>query len=168
MTEDEVFGAVVRYISLTTGARCIRAYQGKDAPELPYIMVNMMGADTIREHAQGVEFTGTDVPNSAGEETITAAPVIEMEWRFSVHAYGEQPSSFLRKLVVASRVSQATEPLYPELTLHSLSAIRSIPEWINNGWQPRAQIDVFVRGIIRDEVTVDVIDSVTFDIVKLG
>lgn len=164
MTEDEVIGATVRFVARVTGLQTIRAHESGKAPALPYAMVNFTGLAEVREHAQTVDYTDTGQQNSEGENIIRAAPVVETEWRFSVHAYGPHPVSRLRPIISAMKVSQVMEPAFPALIIFDNSQIRSIPEWIDNRWEPRAQMDLFVRGIIRDGFDVDVIDDLNFDI----
>ncbi|UNK39381.1 hypothetical protein MNR02_06650 [Shinella sp. H4-D48] len=167
MTNDDVHSAVVRWIKAKTGVIAIKAHQSGRTPALPYVMVNDTGTAEVRRWHQQTEYTETDAENSAGEKIVTAAPVIEMEWRFSVHAYGPSPTDRLRPIVSAVKVSQAMEPLMPGLHVHEVSAIRDVPDWINNAWQPRAQMDIIVRGIIRDSVgEVDVIDEYSFEIAR--
>lgn len=167
MTNDEVHSAVVRWVKAKTGATTIKAHQSGPTPALPYVMVNDTGTAEVRRWHQKTEYTETDAENSAGEKIVTAAPVIEMEWRFSVHAYGPSPTDRLRPIVSAMKVPQAMEPLMPGLHIHEVSAIRDVPDWIENAWQPRAQMDLIVRGIIRDSVgPVDVIDEYSFDIAE--
>lgn len=168
MTEDEVISAVVRFVARVSGIVAIRANEGGNAPALPYAMVNFTGLAEVREHAATIEFTDTGLPNSEGEHIISAAPVMEIEWRFSVHAYGADPASKLRPIKSALKISQVLEPALPLLVIFDSSQIRSVPDWIDNRWEPRAQMDLFVRGIIRDDFDVDVIDHAAFDIVKLG
>jgi hypothetical protein len=167
MTNDGVHSAVVRWIKAKTGATTIKAHQSGPTPALPYVMVNDTGTAEVRRWHQKMEYTETDAENSAGEKIVTAAPMIEMEWRFSVHAYGPSPTDRLRPIVSAMKVPQAMEPLMPGLHVHEVSAIRDVPDWINNAWQPRAQMDIIVRGIIRDSVgEVDVIDEYSFEIAR--
>lgn len=168
MTNDQVHTALNQWIRSKTGnTTVIKAHQGGTAPALPYIMTNFTGSAEVRRHHITVEFTDTGVPNSEGENIITAAPVIEMEWRFSVHAYGTSPTDRLRPIVSAMKMLQPMEPLIQGIHVHEISQIRNVPDWINNAWQPRAQMDLFVRGIIRDSVgTVDVIDQYSFDIAR--
>ena len=166
MTNDQIHTALNQWIRSKTGnTTVIKAHQGGTAPAPPYIMTNFLGSDPVHRHEIEIEFTDTGVPNSEGENIITAAPVIEMEWRFSVHAYGTSPTDRLRPIVSAMKMLQPMEPLVPGLHIHEISQIRNVPDWINNAWQPRAQLDLFVRGIIRDSVgTVDVIDEYSLDI----
>ncbi|MCO6407361.1 phage neck terminator protein [Hoeflea alexandrii] len=166
MTNDEAHSAIVRWVAAKTGVTTIKAHQGGAAPALPYIMVNMTGFAEVRENAIDIEFTETDELNSEDEKIVEAAPVTEMEWRFSVHAYGDNPTDQLRPIVSVMKLSQGTEPAYPGLTIHEASQIRNVPDWINNEWQPRAQMDLFARGIIRDASNVDVIDEYSFDIAQ--
>jgi hypothetical protein len=55
------------------------------------------------------------------------------------------------------------EPLMPSLVIHEVSQIRNVPEWINNAWQPRSQMDVFVHGLTKDGFVVDVIEQTSFE-----
>ena len=153
MTNDEVHGALVRWIASLTDLKTIRAYQGKKTPPLPYIMVNFLGQAKVRQHPQTVEYVGD------GEDPVTGVPVIEVEWRFSVHAYGDEPTDILRPIVSGVQLSQVMEPLLPALVIHEVSQIRNVPDFINNAWQPRAQMDMFLRGIIRDGHGIDVIEQ---------
>lgn len=168
MTNDQVHSAVVQWVKAkTSNTTTIKAHQGGNAPALPYIMINFTGAVEVRRWHSSTEFTETDEENSEGENIVTAAPVIEMEWRFSVHSYGPSPTDKLRPIVSAMKIPQAMEPLMPGLHVHEISQIRNVPDWINNEWQPRAQMDLIVRGIIRDIVgEVDVIDEYSLDIAQ--
>lgn len=168
MTNDQVHTALNQWIRSKTGnGTIIKAHQGGTAPTGNYIMTNFLGSDPVRRHEIKIEFTETDQENSEGELIVTAAPVIEMEWRFSVHAYGTSPTDRLRPIVSAMKMLQPMEPLVPGLHIHEISQIRNVPDWVNNAWQPRAQMDLFVRGIIRDSVgAVDVIDEYSLDIAR--
>lgn len=169
MTNDEVWSAVVRWISATTdGATTIKAHQSGKRPAQPYIMVNFTGMIEVRRWHQEIEYTETDDVNSEGEKIVEAAPVIEMEWRFSVHGYGPAPTDLLRPIVSAIKMQQSMEPLQPGLIVHEISQIRHVPDWINNAWEQRAQMDFVVRGIIRDSVIVDVIDEYEVDIARMS
>lgn len=164
MTNDEVHSAIVRWVAAKTGITTIKAHQGGEAPATPYLMVNMTGVAEVREHAIDIEYTETHDLNSEGEKIVEAAPVTEMEWRFSVHSYGDDPTDQLRPIVSIMKLGQGMEPAYPGLTIHEVSQIRNIPDWIKNEWQPRGQMDLIARGIIRDASNVDVIDDYSFDI----
>ena len=163
MTDDQVISGLVRYLAALTGLRVIRTHESGKAPALPYLAVNFTGSAVVRQHEAATEYTNTHIPNSAGKDTIKAVPVTEMEWRFSVHSYGSEPSAPLRRVVAAQRVNHPLEATLPGLVIHDHSTVRSVPDWINNAWEPRAQIDLFVRGITRDDFTIDVIDQASFD-----
>lgn len=164
MTEDEVHSAMVRWMTTITGRKIIKAHESGKAPPLPYIMVNFTGLFQVHEHPQDVEYTVGIDPPGPNLAPITAAPVLEVEWRFSVHAYGPAPTSLLRPIVSASKLAQVMEPLMPGLVIHEISQIRNVPDWVNEGWQPRAQMDVFVRGLTKDGFVIDVIEETTFEI----
>jgi hypothetical protein len=164
MTDNEVHGTLVQWVAAITGKTTIKAHQSGPAPTLPYVMVNFTGSNQVRDHEQTVEYTDTGVPNTSGKNKISAAPVIEMEWRFSVHAYGPTPTDILRPIVSAAKLSQVMEPMYPGLVIHEVSRIRSVPDWIDSQWEPRAQIDIMVHGLTRDGFIIDTIDQYSLDI----
>lgn len=168
MTNDEVHSAVVRWVTARTGGtKTVKAHTGGDSYAV-YSMVNFTGAEEVRRWHRKVEYTETADLNTSGEKIIAAAPLIEMEWRFSVHAYGPSPTDHLRPIVSAMKLPQVMEPLLPGLLVHSVSQIRNVPDWINEKWQPRAQMDLMVRGVTRDAFVVDVIDEYSFDIRPAG
>lgn len=153
MTDDQVITALVRWLAALTGTGAIRMHESGPVPELPYIAVNLTGTAEVREHAADIEFA--DVSTD-----VVARPVVETEWRFSVHAYGgESPTDILRPIRSAVQLAQRLEPLMPTLVIHEVSQIRDVPDWINNAWEPRAQMDVFVRGLTRDGFVIDVIEQ---------
>lgn len=159
MTNDEVHSAVVRWIKQITGKTTIQDHQSGKAPALPYCMVNFTGMVEVREHPSEVEYEG--------ETEITARPIIEMEWRFSVHSYGPQPTDTLRPVVSAAKLAQVMEPMFPALVIHEISQIRNVPDWINNEWQPRAQMDIVLRGVTRDGHVIDVIEEYSFEFTRV-
>ena len=166
MTNDEVWSAAVRWIASVANVVTIRSHEGKKAPALPYIMVNFTGFAQVRQNEQLVEYTDTGIPNTQGKTKISAAPVIEAEWRFSVHAYGSEPTGILRPIVSASKLRQVMEPMFPGLVIVDLSQIRNLPEYIDNKWEPRAQLDFIVCGLTRDGFIVDTIDESSFDVAR--
>ncbi|QQM29296.1 hypothetical protein JET14_13265 [Martelella lutilitoris] len=159
MTDEEVFSAAVRFVNSITGLTTIKAYQAGPRPTPPYCMVNLTGTAEVRENPADTEYTDTGVPNPEGENEISAAPVIETEWRFSVHAYGDYPTGILRPVRAALQLSQTWEPHFPALTMFDVSQIRHLPEVVESKWEPRAQMDLFIRGYVRDGFVIDTIDQ---------
>lgn len=178
MTDDDVHSAVVQWVRAKTGIITIKDHPGVDGPNRPYIMVNLTGTVEVRDHEQAIEYEEADTGDIDTGDTypdVTARPVIETEWRFSVHAYGLEPidpatkqarsprptvpTDILRPIVAASKLTQAMEPMFPQLVVHEVSQIRSVPDWINNAWQPRGQMDLFIRGLTRDGIVVEVIEE---------
>lgn len=167
MTNEAVHSAVVRWLASLTAKTVIKSHPGGKAPSLPYVMVNMTGFFEVREHPQDIEYEEADTGEmDTGDQfpPVTATPIIEAEWRFSVHAYGSSPTDILRPIVSAVKLAQIMEPLMPGLVIHEISQIRSVPDWINEQWQPRAQMDFNVRGLIKDGHVIDVIEEAPFDI----
>lgn len=172
MTNDEIIDAVVQWVAGVTGTATIRAYQSGPRPALPYIMVNLTGQAEVRDNPQGIDYTPSredeDPPteDTAGNPEyppITAAPVIETEWRFSIHGYAAtdgQATDVIRPIKSAQRLSEILEPMNPNLFIHETSQFRNVPEWVNSAWEPRANIDLFLRGLTRDGFVISTIDDI--------
>src|SRR6185369_12260523 len=138
MTDDEIWSAVVQWIAGITGVPTIRSRAGGPEPAARYIAVNFLGSIAVRDHEQTITYTdalvtlpGDDFP------LVTAAPIIETEWRFSVHGYGSDASSLLNPIKSAARITQASEPLEPEFALFVEGDVKVLPEIINAVWQDR-------------------------------
>lgn len=165
MTDDELHGKLVEWLIRVTGRTVIQSYQSGPRPTGVYIMVNLTGTAEVRDHEQSIDYSpdrnDEDPPDSAGYPPITATPIIETEWRFSVHGYGgTQPTDVLRPIRSAVKLSEVIEPLYPDLHIHEVSQVRDVPEWINNTWEPRAQVDIILRGLTRDGFVINTIDTI--------
>lgn len=168
MTDDEVHVSILQWLSGVTGLTVIKEKRGGNTPGLPYMMVNFITARKVRKHARKVKYEDTEGLNSESKKIVHATPLIEMEWQFSIHAYGPSPTSLFRPVLSRMEVSQAMEPAYPKLHVHEVSQVRNVPEFVRNTWQPRAQMDAFVRGIIQDTINteIDVIEQHSFAISK--
>lgn len=163
MNDSEIHAALVRWFSSRTGVTVIQGEQGGPEPDLPYILVRFTGSAPVREQIQDVEFIELGTINSEGFNEVEASPVIETEWRYSIHAHGgESPSDLLRPIRSAAELAQTLEPLMPGLIIHELSQIRNVPEFINEAWEPRAQMDLFLRGLTRDGFVIDAIEEFSF------
>ena len=152
--------ALVRWLKKLLGVEVILEHQSGPTPALPYVTVNLIQASEVRSHHSNMLYD---------EETdgdIEATPVVEMEWFYSVSSYGPNPVDILRPIVSASKLSQVMEPMFPNLVISELSAIRNIPSYINEAWEPRAQIDMFLRGVIKDGHVIDVIEEYEVDLIK--
>ena len=156
MTDDDVHSALVRWLKALTGLTTIKTYQSGPAPSGSYIAVNLTGTAQVREWAQATEYE----EDTAG---VTATPPVETEWRFSVHAYGPNPTGILRPVRSAAQLAQKNEALFPALVIHECSQVRNVPDWINEAWEPRAQMDIYLRGLARDGFLIDVIEEAPFD-----
>lgn len=169
MTDDEVHSALVRWLAALTGATVIKTHQSGPAPSGAYIAVNMTTTREVRQHPQKVEYEHGDTADMGTADIyppVTARPVIEVEWQFSCHAYGPAPTGILRPIRSAMKLAQRQEPLLPNLVIHDISQIRNVPDWLNNAWVPRAQMDIFVRGLTRDGLVIDVIEKASFDFTR--
>ena len=115
-------------------------------------MSNLMNTSPVRDHEADREFTRL-------EEGIKIRPIIETEWSFSLHAYGETPTDVLRPIRSYSMINGMNRVGAAGLVIHSLSIIRNIPEQQNEDWKPRAQIDMNVRGLVKDGIVIENIEE---------
>lgn len=165
MTDDDVWTSAINWVRSIVGGTVIRSYEDGPRPPVPYVMVNMPTVNHVRELPMDFEYTPdrADEPPPSGSPPvpvkITVAPVFETEWHFSVHAYGPNPSDQLRKVPAARHVPQMMENIRP-LNVFDTSHIRRVPEWVNEKWEPRANIDLFLRGLTRDGFVIDTIDDI--------
>lgn len=164
MTDQEVWSQFCSWLGGFLGVKAIKANLSEDRPALPYVMVNMPTIREVRQQAEDIVYEETGEETPEGKDEIRARPIIETEWMFSIHAYGDTPTDLLRPIVTSRHVDQYALALGPALTLFDVSEIRRIPEFINNRWEPRAQVDVFLRGIVNDGLIVDTIETYSFDI----
>lgn len=163
MTDDDIHKAVVRWVKARTLLPVvIKGEQGGDLPALPYGMVNLTGTAEVRAHPQEIEYE-----DQGGVLGVLAFPIIETEWRFSIHSYGPNPTDKLRPLRSAYHLAQANEPLMPGMVIHSMSQIRDVPDYVNEAWEPRGQVDLFLRGLTRDGVLINTIEEHAFDIGRM-
>lgn len=168
MTDNDVWNMVIRWIAAKSGKQTIATHEGGTEPPEPYITVNFLSSDNVRDNEQLIEYEDADTSDMETGDLfppVIAKPKIEKEWQFSVHAYGSTPTDLLRPILSAARIPQVLEPIEPEFTLFTGSEIRRIPEYIKNAWRHSAQLDVFVRGITSDGFKVDVINDSPFEIV---
>lgn len=159
MLEKEVHSAVVRWLRDLLPCPVIKAYQaGKVFPEEPYVWVHHVTTREVRQNAQGEDYE----EDSSGE--VTASAPIETEWFFSVHCFGEGGMDILRPLRSAVQLPQKCEPLMPYLIPFEVGELRNVPDFENAKWESRAQMDLRVRGVVRDGFVVDVIEEYSFGI----
>jgi hypothetical protein len=156
MNEAEVMDATRNWIATTTGILWIDSYQGGPEPAEPYGVINLMMSDALYanpiEHEYPVADEGTE------DEQISQAPVRDWYWRFSLNVYGGEGATILRKVKTAEKVLSATAPLRP-LSLFETSQVRDATELVNEAWQSRKQMDIEIRGLIRDGLVIDVAET---------
>ena len=153
--DDLVWDSLNAWVANVTGLLAIRVWQGGPQPIRPYLTTNMVSLHPVRDWER--DWLGEEDPTSG---RILATPPIEMEWNFSINAYSETPTDHLRPLISASRLTQVEEPNFPSLVIHRTSPIRNLSEWHDTDWEPRAQIDLDLRGVTLDGHLVDTIETI--------
>lgn len=166
MNETEVHESIVRWLNAVTGLVTIKAHQSAARPDNPYLMVNFLNLREVRENHTDVEFVDTGIPNSAGENEISISPVIQSEWEFSIHSYGNEPVTPLRKIRSMTRISGPQQLIDKSLSIFDLGAVNHVPDLIKNAWEPRAHCNLFIRGYTRDGFVIDVVDQAPINLTK--
>ena len=159
MTETEVWGDVVEFLAAVTGLTVIKSHESGPRPAKPYMMVNFINLREVKEHHIDTEYVDTEVENTEVEHIIEAVPVIESEWEFSVHSYGDSPTTPFRKIRSIARIGGPHQGLDRLLTLFDVGRVANVPDVINNKWEPRSNAKVFIRAYTRDGFVIDVIDQ---------
>ncbi|RIY00212.1 hypothetical protein D3218_13080 [Aureimonas flava] len=155
MTEDDVADRLWQWLTELLDTTVIHAFQGAQAPAEPYIVLNLTLAGSVRANQADWEFTST---GTGADEVWRQAPVLEWFWRFSLNCYGAGGATILRQLRSAQHVPTVLASLAP-LSLFEVSDVRNVPELVNEEYVPRAQVDIELRGILRDGFVVDVVDT---------
>lgn len=154
MTEKEVRDAIRRWLATVMGVTVIHTYQGGEEPAEPYAVLNLTMSDALHPHPIVDEFT--EIEGQAFQ-----APVRDWYWRFSINVYGAEAATILRRVKTAEKVETAKAAMRP-LIVHDTSQIRDATEILNEEWQTRAQMDLEVRGILRDALPIDTIEEYSF------
>lgn len=164
MTEAEVQAAFNTWLARIAGqSRVITANSDHMRPPQPYLATNLILSGPVHEHQIDEEY---DAAGEGDAEIISQAPVREWFWRFSVWSFGDQPTTLLRKVEVASKIVTYTDRLLP-LTIFETSGMRNVPEVIENKVEHRANFDVELRGIVRDSLPIDTIETAPLEVVRI-
>jgi len=160
MSDEVMQNMLVAWIAATAKCTCIRDYQSGKMPKLPYIAIHYIQSKQVREHPQRMMYEDDD---QGTPPRIWAAPVIEVEYMFSVNGFSSfSPTDLLKPLRSAALVNQAVEPLAPMFQVHEVGEIRNLSEWDNDVWNNRAQMDLFLRGLEADGHLIDTIEEYSF------
>lgn len=160
MTDEGMQVMLVDWLATVAKCEVIREYQSGKLPKLPYIGVHYTGSREVRDNERDYVYEDAD------QETpprIWAAPIIEVEYTFSINGYSSySPTDLLRPLRSAVAVTQTNEPLMPVFQIHGVSDIRNLHAWANEAWNNRAQMDLWLRGLEVDGHLIDTIEEYKF------
>lgn len=173
LTDSDIYDALVKRVGQLTGLTTVKTEQSGVRPPVPFLSVTMLGNRSLRDNPRGIDYDppdrDDDEPDTAGNlPDVTASPLIDTEWHFSVHAYGStSPTGLLRPLRSAAELLQIMEPIYPYLSVMPIERIRYVPEMVNERYEPRAQCDIFLHGVTQDGFVIDTIDDTTVTVNRL-
>lgn len=159
MTNEDVHEAINKWLKGLTGLTFIMDRQSIKPPAMPYGMTDLSIVRTLRQRVSDISYVETDVENSEGKLEIMATPVMELEWTFLVFCYGDNCEDVLRRVKMAMHLPQVQEPLMPDLVIHEIGNVNSVPEFVNERWEPRAQVNLSVRGVSSDGFVIDTIEE---------
>jgi len=167
MTDDEVQEALVRWLTTFTGVQTIKARQGIKRPDGAYLMVEKGTVEELYDNPNHIDYDELTSENSEGFNEIKATPIVELEWLMLVFSFGEGQSRALRKVKQAVYLQQIQEALSVDaegqilpmvLNIHDTGVINSIPEFVDQRWEPRSQLNVMLRGVSSDGFVIDTVD----------
>jgi len=163
MTEGALFDILRAWLASATGlATVIEDHPGAPRPSGAYVMVNVIRSGPLHPEAFDRQFAENPAYEVGDDFPILDRPVGEWEWTASINVYASDAGDRLRRVTMWAASPGAIEKLHP-LVLGPLSAIRRLPELINGKWEGRAQLDMSIRGIVTDDVPIDVIEKVVVD-----
>lgn len=150
---------LILWLGELLGLTVIKDRQGADRPAVPYAMVDLANWRDLSQHAAKIDYRESTDLNTEGKRIVMARPDIEIEWTFMLFVYGPNADEYVRRLQASYHFSQVQERLIPDIHIHEISAANSIPELIDEKWEPRVQVNLIVRGKASDEFVADVIEQ---------
>ncbi|UQS95083.1 terminator protein [Pseudanabaena phage Pam3] len=142
-----------------TGITVIKDHQSEDRPALPYGVVELANFRDLHQQVRTIHYEDIeDSDNGEGFPEVQATPEVEQEWVFLVQVYGPGGLDYLRKVAAAFHVNQVND-LPGSLVIHEVAQINSIPEFLGERWEKRAQTNITLRGMSTDGFKVDVIEQ---------
>lgn len=158
MIDSTVHAAIVEWLASVSGATVVQAYQSAPPPAEPYISAALDATREVSQYPIALPIVATGEATSEGKAEVEQAPAIEREWQFGLHAMGAGGDELLRKIRVSSHVTYHLQNLYP-LKIHQIGQVNRLPDERNLRWENRAACDLFLRGITRDGVLIETIES---------
>jgi len=168
VTNVQVHEAVIGWLSGLTGATFIKDRQGIARPAMPYGIVEVASWKDLTERPSDDQWDELETLNSAGLKDLKATPLIAIEWTFAVLIYGSEAQNLFRLIQAGIRLSQKQEPLLPYLVVHDLGPVGSVPELVDEVWEPRSHAALTVRGWNTDGFVIDSIQEYDFDYTREG
>lgn len=141
MNSDERKSKVVSWLKGVTNLTTIKDRPGIARPPTPYLMVEDGPYTELSDNKADENYTESDAE-------VTVNPVIEFEQVYLVYAYGEIGKDVLERVKQAAYLPQILEPLRSVgLDVFETGAVNSIPEFIDQKWERRYQMNLSVRGV---------------------
>lgn len=167
MTGNEVTEELVVWLSGIMAMAVVKDRQSVKRPPQPYCVVDLANVRDLNQHPRDIAYEELETENTEGKLEVKATPEIEVEWTFLVQVYGEAGFDALRKVANATHLAQMNESLMPRLVVAEVGTINTIPEFVGQRWEPRAQTNIMLRGTSSDGFVVDTIEEHSIDIERV-
>lgn len=141
----------------------IKSHEGGARPNFPYLVVEKGPVVELFTNSRFVKYEELESLNSEGFNEIQASPIVPTQFTMLVSGYGVGAENQLNRIKQAVYISQVQEPMYPVLKIHETGVLNYIPEKVENEWEDRHQMNVELRGVVKDGFVIDTIDSQEFD-----
>ena len=166
MTNDDVHGHLNEWLYGLLKVPVIKDRQQLPRPARPYAMTDLANWGDLDENVTDLLYEETDTLNSAGELEVKASTLIEREFTFLFFVYGDKGDALTNQLYSAAHILQSQDALRSlGLVLHEVSRSNSVPELIDEVWEPRSQCNITLRANVQSEgMVVDTIDKPEFSI----
>lgn len=162
MTNEEVHEELIVWLHSLLGIVVIKDRQQAERPALPYGMVDLASWGDLDEHETQLRYE--DVETAEGP-VVRVTPEVPREWTFLFFTYGDAPDVYMNRLKSAVHLPQVQEALLAVgLVIHEVSTANSIPELVGERWEPRAQVNITVRGVSSESFDTSVIEQHEFQI----
>lgn len=154
-TDNEVHERIIDWVEHLTTLTAVKNHESGKRLSGRYLLVNYVsGPNDVRFLPVDVEFE--DQENG----DVHAVPVIESEWKFSIHSYrGDDVTQPLRLLRSFAKMEGPQLKVDPRLSIFEVGDVTNLPEVIKNEPEDRAHCMVKVRGYTRDGFLIDCIEE---------
>lgn len=151
MFEEQQFDLLRAWIMKATKVpEVILAYPDGPRPVTDYMSLNLTRSVRLQRPMDYViEVNPISIPYDPTEtvEPFFMISVQEIEFVWSLHAFGKQPINLVNRLLPWQDMQQGREML-GDLNIHRIADVQRVPERVDQNWNDRAITELFVRSYV--------------------